>query len=60
MISIICAYGPESGRPDAEKVRFCYVMTSEWNLGSYTEVNVSLGNCNERVERCVEDFKDVR
>ena len=45
----ICAYGPQSGRPDAEKVRFCDEKASEWDLGSSSEIIVSLGDFNEHV-----------
>ena len=40
----ICAYGPQSGRPHTEKVRFYDEMASEWNLGSSGEIIVSLGD----------------
>ena len=50
VMRIICAYGPQSGRPDAEKV--CYdEMASEWDLGSSSEINVSLGDFNGHVEK---------
>ena len=42
VMRIVCAYGPQSGRPDREKVRFCDEMASEWDLGSSGEVIVSL------------------
>ena len=29
VMRVICEYGPQSGRPDAEKVRFCDKMGSE-------------------------------
>ena len=32
VMRIICAYGPQSGRPDTEKVRFYDEMASEWDL----------------------------
>ena len=34
VIHILCAYGPQSGRADTEKVRFYNEMGSEWGLGS--------------------------
>ena len=43
---VICAYVPQSGRPDAEKVRFYDEMGSEWDLGSCREIIVSLGDFN--------------
>ena len=38
VIQIICAYGPQSRRPDTEKVCFYDEMASEWNLGSSSEI----------------------
>ena len=44
VIHIICMFGPQSGRPDAEKVRFHDEMGErEWDLGSSSEIIVSLG-----------------
>ena len=34
VIQITCAYGPQSGRPDTEKVRFYDEMVSQWDLKS--------------------------
>ena len=38
VMRVICAYGPQSGRPDAEKVHFYHEMGSEWDLGSSSEI----------------------
>ena len=35
VMHVICAYGPQSGRPDAEKVYFYGEMESEWELGKF-------------------------
>ena len=35
---IIYAYGPQSERPDTEKVCFCNKMASEWDLESSGEI----------------------
>ena len=43
VMRIICAYGPQSERPDAEKVRFYDERASEWHLGSSSETIVILG-----------------
>ena len=40
VIRVICAYGPQSGRPHAEKVYFYYKMGSERALGSSSEIIV--------------------
>ena len=55
----ICAYGPQSGRPDTEKVRFYDEMASEWDLGSSSKIIASLGNFNGRVGKCAEGFEGV-
>ena len=47
---VICAYGPQSGRPDTAKVHFYGEMRSEWDLGSSSEIIVSLGDFNGHVE----------
>ena len=59
VIRITCAYGPQSGRPDIEKVRFYNEMASEWDLGSSSKVIVSLVDFNEHVGKCAEGFADV-
>ena len=41
VMRVICAYGPQSGRTDAEKVHFYDEMGSEWDLGSSSEIFVS-------------------
>ena len=56
---IICAYGPQSGRSDTEKVRFYDEMASEWDLGSSSEIIVSLGDFSEHVGKYAEGFEDV-
>ena len=52
VMRVICAYGPQSGRPDAEKVRFYDEMGSEGHLGNSSEIIVSLGDFNEHVGKC--------
>ena len=59
MMQIICAYGPQSRKPDAEKVHFYDETGSKWDLGSSSEVIVSLGNFNRHVEKCAEGFEGV-
>ena len=55
----ICVYGPQSGRPDKEKVRFYDEMGSERDLGSSSESIVSLGDFNGHVRKCTEGFEGV-
>ena len=59
IMRIICAYGPQSKKPDAEKVRFYDKMGSEWDLGSSGEIIVSLGDFNGHVGKCAEGFEGV-
>ena len=59
VMRIICAYGPQSGRPDAEKVRFYDEMGSEWDLGSSSEIIVSLGDFNGHVGKYAEGFEGM-
>ena len=35
VMRIICAYGPQSGRPDTEKVLFYDEMVSEWDFENF-------------------------
>ena len=35
VMRVICAYGPQSGRTDAEKVHFYDEIGSEWDLGEF-------------------------
>ena len=59
VMRVICAYGPQSGRSDAGKVRFYDEMGSEWDLGSCSEIIVSLGDFNGHVGKCAEGFEGV-
>ena len=59
VMCVICAYGPQSGRPDAKKVRFYDEMGSEWDLGSSSEIIVSLGDFNGHVGKYAEGFEGV-
>ena len=59
VMRIICVSGPQSGRPDAEKVCFYDEMGSEWDLGSSSEIIFSLGDFNEHVGKYAEGFEGV-
>ena len=59
VIHVIRAYGPQSGRPDAEKVHFDDEMGSEWDLGSSSEITVSLGDFNGHEGKCAVGFEGV-
>ena len=59
MIRIICAYGPQSRRPDTEKVDFYDEIVSEWDLASSSEIIVSLGDFNGHEGKSAEGFEGV-
>ena len=59
LVRILCAYAPQSGRPDSEKVCFYDEMASEWDLGSSGEIIFSLGDFNGHVGKFVEGFEGV-
>ena len=59
VMRVICAYGPQSGRTNAEKVYFYDEMGSEWDLGSSSEIIVSLGDFNGHVGKYAEGFEGV-
>ena len=56
---VIRAYGPQSRKPEAEKVHFYHEIASEWDLASSSEIIVSLGDFNGNVGKCAEDFEGV-
>ena len=49
VMQIVCAYGPQSRRPDTEKVRFYDEMASEWDFRSSSEIIISLRDFNGHV-----------
>ena len=59
IMQIICAYGPQSGRPNTEKVRFYDEIASEWDVGSSSEIIVSLEHSNGHVRKCAKGFEGV-
>ena len=59
VMRVICAYGPQRGRPDAEKVHFYDEMGSEWDLGSSSEIIVSLKNFNGHLGKYAEGCEGV-
>ena len=59
VMRIICAYGPQSERPDTEKVRFDDEMGNEWDLGSSSKIIISLEDFNGHVGKCAEGFEGV-
>ena len=60
VIRIICAYDSQSGRPDTEEVRFYDKMASERDLGTFSEIIVSLRNFSGHVGKCAKAFEGLR
>ena len=58
VMHIICAYGPQSRRPDTEKVHFYDEMRSEWDLKSSSKI-IFFGEFQWRLGKCAEGFKGV-
>ena len=59
VMRIICAYEPQSGRPDKEKVRFYDDMASERDLGISSKIIVSLADFSGHVGKCAEGFEGL-
>ena len=59
VMRIICAYVPQSGRPDTEKVCVYDETASDWDLGSSGKIIVSLKDFNGHVRICAEGFEGV-
>ena len=59
VMPIICAYGPQSGRPDKDKLHFYDEVAGEWEFGSFSEIIVSLGDFYGHVGKCAEGFEGV-
>ena len=38
VVRVICAYAPQSGKPDAEKERFHEEMAREWSMANANEL----------------------
>ena len=55
----ICAYGPQSGRSDTEKVYFYDEMGSEWDLEVLEKSLFLNGDFNGHVVKCAEGFEGV-
>ena len=57
-IDRIYACGPQSGRPNTQKVRF-YEIASEQDSGSSSKIIASSGDFNGHVGECAEGFENV-
>ena len=52
VVRVICAYAPQSGKPDSEKERFCEEMVREWSVANTTQMVLGLGDVNGHVQMC--------
>ena len=58
VVRVICAYAPQSGKPDAEE-RFYEEMTSEWSVTNENELVLGLGDFNGHDGKCAEGFAGI-
>ena len=56
---VICAYAPQSGKPDAEEERFYEEMTREWSVANENDLVLGLGDFNDHVGKCAEGFEGI-
>ena len=59
VVRAICAYGPQTGRPEAEKDRFYDELASEWDLGGIGEMVIGLGDFNGHVGKRIDGFEGI-
>ena len=59
VVRVICAYAPQSGKPDAEKERFYEEMARGWSMGNANELMLGLGDFNGHVGKCAEGFEGI-
>ena len=58
VVRVVCAYAPQSGKPDAEE-RFYQEMAREWSVANENELVLGLGDFNGHVGKCVEGFEGI-
>ena len=56
---VMCAYAPQSEKPDAENERFYEGMAREWSMGNANELVLGLGYFNGHVGKCAEGFEGI-
>ena len=59
MVRVICAYAPQSGKPDSEKERFYEEMAREWSMANANEMVLGLGDFNGHVGKFAEGFEGI-
>ena len=56
VVRVVCAYAPQSGKPDAEE-RFYEEMAREWSMAN--ALALGLGGFNGHVGKCAEGFEGI-
>ena len=56
---VICAYAPQSGKPDSEKESFYEDMAREWSMANADEMVLELGDFNGYVGKCAKGFEGI-
>ena len=59
VVRVICAYAPQSGKPDPEKERFYEEMARKWSVVNENELVLGLGDFNGHVGKCAEGFEGI-
>ena len=59
VVRVICAYAPQSGKPDSEKELFYEEMAREWSMANANEMVLGLGDFNGHVGKCAEGFEGI-
>ena len=59
VVIMICAYAPQSFKPDSEKERFYVEMAREWKMANANEMVLGLGDFNGHVGKCAEGFEGM-
>ena len=55
----MCAYAPQSGKPDVEKEWFYEEMAREWIMANANELVLELRDFNGHVGKCAEGFEGI-
>ena len=58
VVRVICAYAPQSGKPDTEE-RFYEEMARQWSKANTNELVLKLRDFNGHVGKCAEGFEGI-
>ena len=59
VVRVICAYAPQSGKPDSEKEVFYEEMARDWSMANANEMVLRLGDFNGHVGKCAVGFEGI-